>query len=198
VPLFADDYDWTEQQRVRVALETVMRANCDETWWPLRARVGDDRYVLTATRGAETRNFTIGMLCADLVDMRLCWCVTSRLPLVPGKLPSSFRPESVFWHNEATWERASKPLHEMQIAVCQAALEQWDAVTGTEPGRDGRTHHYKADEKARFVAAIEREIDGRQRTKQAACEEVVVPWRPAPAGWVGFDAQRACLPNLGD
>ena len=72
VPVFDDDHDWAERQRVRTALETVMRANCDETWWELLARAGDDRYVLTASRGAETRNFTIGMLCADLADMRLC------------------------------------------------------------------------------------------------------------------------------
>jgi hypothetical protein len=102
----------------------------------------------------------------------------------------------MFWRNEPSWGRESKPLHEMQVAVCQAALEQWKVMKGTDPGRDGRSHHYTADEKARFVAAIEREIAGRQRTKQAACEEIVVLWLPAPAGWVGFDARRACLPDL--
>lgn len=191
VPVFDPDYDWTEQQRVRTALESVMRANCNDTWWELRARASDDRYVLTASRDAETRNFTIGMLCADLVDMRLCLGVTSHLPLVPGKLPPDFRPESVFWHNEEQWERDRKPLHEMQAAVCRAAIDQWAAVTHTTPGRDGRSHVFTTDEKARFVAAMEREIAQRQRTGRAACEEVVVPWLPAPSGWDGFDSRRA-------
>jgi hypothetical protein len=191
VPVFDDDYDWAEQQRVRTALETVRRANCDATWWELHARADDDRYVLTASRGAETRNFTIGMLCADLADMRLCLGVTSHLPLVPGKLPAGFRPESVFWRNRQQWQRERKPLHAMQAAVCQAAIEQWAAVTATEPGRDGRSHRYTPDEKARFVAAMEREIADRLRTGRAACEEVVVPWLPAPGGWEGFDARRA-------
>jgi hypothetical protein len=59
------------------------------------------------------------------------------------------------------------------------------------PGSDGQAHIYTADEKARYVAALQKEIAERNQTKKAAYEEVVVPWLPAPSGWEGFDAERA-------
>ena len=59
------------------------------------------------------------------------------------------------------------------------------------PGSDGQAHVYTADEKARFVAALKKEIAERNQTKKAVYEEVVVPWLPAPGGWEGFDAESA-------
>ena len=72
VPLFGDDYDWSEQQRVRTAIDAVMRTKSDDFWWRLRAGIHDGRYVLTATRGRVAKNFTLGALCCDIVDSRLC------------------------------------------------------------------------------------------------------------------------------
>lgn len=191
LPRFDANYDWAEQRRVGLAFDAVMRAAADETWWQLRDRIDDDRYVLTASRGEETMNFTIGMLCADLIDLRLCLGFTSHLPLVPGKLPRGFHPEHEFWRNEAHWARERRPLYLMQATLCEAALEQWPAVKQTEPGSDGRAHIFTADEKARYTAALKQEIDERQRTRRAACEEVILPWLPTPAGWEGFDPRRA-------
>ncbi len=191
VPFFAADYDWPEQQRVRTAIDAVMRIKSDDLWWRLRASIGDERYVLTATRRGVAKNFTLGALCCDIVDARLCLGFTGHLPSVPGRLPTTFRPEQEFWRNEAQWARERRPLFAMQAALCQRAIEQWDAVRGTLPGSDGQAHLYTADEKARFVAALKKEIAERKRTKKAVYEEVVVPWLPAPGGWEGFDAQRA-------
>lgn len=191
IPLFGGDYDWSEQQRVRAAIGAAMRTNGDDFWWRLRANIRDDRYVLTATRGGVAKNFTLGALCSDIADARLCLGFAAHLPLVPGRLPAVFRPEQEYWRREAQWAREHAPLYAMQAALCECAIEQWEPIRGTLPGSDGQSHVYTADEKARFVAALKKEIAERNRTKKAAAEEVIVPWLPAPSGWEGFDAQRA-------
>jgi hypothetical protein len=191
VPVFAAHYDWDEQQRVRLAIDAVMRADPDGIWWFLRDRIDDDRYVLTAARAAEVRNFTVGMLCGDLADSRLCLCFTRRLPLVPGRYPASFRPDREFLREEARWRAARMPLFAMQSALCEAAIREWKSVVETEPGEDGRSHRFSLEEKSRYVVALREEIDELARTRRAACEEVILPYRAAPAGWDGFDAERA-------
>ena len=194
---FAAHYDWDEQQRVRLAIDAVMRADADAIWWLLRDRIDDDRYVLTAARGAEIRNFTVGMLCGDLADARLCLCFTRRLPLVPGRFPASFQPERLFLRNEARWRAEGRPLFAMQSDLCEAAIHDWQHVVATEPGDDGRSHRFSADEKSRYVAALREEIDTLARTRRAACEEVILPYLPAPVGWNGFDAERAVASDAG-
>jgi hypothetical protein len=79
----------------------------------------------------------------------------------------------------------------MQIALCEQAITQWETVQRTLPGDDGQWHIYTPDEKARYIAAIKKEIEERKRTKKAAHQEVLLPWRIAPNGWEGFDAESA-------
>jgi hypothetical protein len=131
------------------------------------------------------------MVCGDLADSRLCLCVTRRLPLVPGRFPASFHPEREFLRNEAGWRAARLPLFAMQAALCEAAIRDWENVTETEPGADGRNHRFSAEEKSRYVVALRAEIDELARTRRAACEDVILPYLPAPAGWDGFDAELA-------
>ena len=191
VPDFAKPYDWSEQERVRLAIDAVMRADADDIWWHLWESGDDDRYVLTATRGAEARNFTIGMLCGDLAEMRLCLCFARRLPLVPGRLPASFHPVREFLLNKDRWRRERTPLHAMQAALCEAAIRHWESVRETEPGASGRAHRFSGEEKARYVAALRMELAELARTRRAAREEVILPCLPAPSGWEGFDLARA-------
>jgi hypothetical protein len=146
---------------------------------------------LTATRGGVAKNFTLGAICGDMVATRLCLGFTRHLPAVPGRLPAAFRPEEEYWRHEAEWGRDHQPLYAMQAALCGRALQQWPLVRGTLPGSDRRTHLYTADEKARYIAALQREIQERTRTKKAAHQEVLVPWVIAPNGWEGFDAESA-------
>ena len=183
---FAADYDWREQDRVRLAIDATMRADPDSTWWPLHNNRDDDRYVLTARRGTEVRNFTLGMLCGDLAYARLCLCFTRRLPLVPGRLPDSFHPEFEFLRNEKQWRADGKPLFAMQSTLCKAAIKEWQHVEETKPGEDGRSHRFSQEEKANYVRALQEEIEELTRTRRAACEEVILPCHPAPAGWEGF------------
>lgn len=190
-PVFTADYDWDEQDRVRLAIDAVMQADPDLIWWTLRDFIDDDRYVLTAKRADTVLNFTVGMLCGDLADARLCLCFTRRLPLVPGHLPESFRPEREFLAHEKEWRAAEMPLFAMQATLCKAAIRDWDAVLGTEPDEDGRHHQFSQDEKKRYVTALQEEIEERNRTRRAASEEVVLPCLAAPTGWTGFDAETA-------
>ncbi len=169
----------------------MLRNRADDLWWRLRAHNRDDRYVLTATRGRVAKNFSLGSLCGDMLDARLCLGFTGHLPSVPGRLPTTFRPEEEYWKHEADWVRQRKPLYAMQASLCQRAIEQWESVRGTLPGDDGRGHVFTADEKARYVAALKKEIETRTQTKKAAHQEVLLPWLVAPSGWEGCDAESA-------
>jgi hypothetical protein len=191
IPLFGANYDWSEQQRVRTAIDAVLRTKNDDAWWQLRAYIRDDRYVLTATRGGVAKNFTLGELCSDMVQAKLCLGFTAHLPLVPGRLPATFQPEQEYWQHEAQWACERTPLYVMQAALCERAIEEWAPIRGTLPGSDGQSHIFTADEKARYVSALKKEIADRNETKRAATEEVIVTLLPAPSGWEGFDAQLA-------
>lgn len=197
VPVFATHYDWSEQQRVRHAIDAVMRADPDAIWWLLRDHVDDHRYAYTASRGSEVRNFTVGMICGDLADARLCLGFTRRLPLVPGRLPESFHPEREFIRNHARWREARMPLFAMQSALCEAAIREWEGVVATEPGEDGRSHRFSPEEKSRYAVAVGAERDALARTRRAACEEVILPYLAAPPGWDGYDAERALAVDAG-
>ena len=186
VATFTADYDWREQERVRSAIDAAMRADPDAIWWSLHDNRDDNRYVLTARRGVEIRNFTLGMICGDLAYARLCLCFTRRLPLVPGRLPDTFHPEQEFLSNEKQWRTDSMPLFAMQSALCQTAIKAWEHVEETEPGEDGRSHRFSQEEKTNYIKALEEEIEQLTRTQCAAREEVILPCWPAPVGWEGF------------
>ena len=188
---FSPDYDWHDQERVRLALDTVIRADADATWWSLHNNRNDDRYVLTATRGKDVRNFTLGMISGDLAHSRLCLPFTRRLPLVPGCLPEGFHPEREFLRHEKQWSRECMPLFAMQSALCKIAIEEWEHVVATEPGEDGRSHQFSHEEKTNYVKALTEEIDELTRTRRAAREATILPCRPAPVGWEGFDENLA-------
>jgi hypothetical protein len=83
------------------------------------------------------------------------------------------------------------PLFAMQAALCEVAIRDWETVLETQPGEDGRHHRFSPEEKTRYIRALQAEIDERTRTRQAACEEVILPCLPAPTGWEGFDAETA-------
>ena len=101
-----------------------------------------------------------------MLDARLCLGFTGHLPSVPGRLPTTFRPEEEYWKHEAEWVRQRKPLYAMQASLCQCAIEQWESVRGTLPGDDGRGHVFTADEKARYVAALKKEIETRNADQE--------------------------------
>ena len=42
-----------------------------------------------------------------------------------------------------------------------------------------------------YVKALQEEIKQLTHTRRAACEEVILPCRPAPVGWEGFHESSA-------
>ena len=190
IPLFSDDYDWSEQSRVRAAMLAVLTTKSDDIWWRLREHCGDKRYVLTASRNGFAENFSVGSFCCDFASTDLSLPYRRHLPSVPGRMPSTFQPEDVFRKNEKEWSRTRKPLYQMQIEVCQRAIQQWGSVKGTIPGKEGRFHTYTADEKARFPEAVKKEIAELRRTKKGVFIDAALPCVAAPSGWEGFDAER--------
>ena len=190
IPRFSEDYDWSEQSRVRAAMLAVLRTKSDDMWWRLREHRADKRYVLTASRNEFAENFSVGSFCCDFASADLSMAYERHLPAAAGRLPSTFHPEDVFWKNEKEWSRTRKPLYQMQIEVCRRAIEQWASVQGTAPGKEGQFHTYTADEKARFLEAVKKEIEELNRTKRAVFLEAVLPGVAAPSGWEGFDAER--------
>ncbi len=187
VPRFASNYDWAEQRRVREALVAVLQTKTDAHWWRLREHVADTRYVLTASRNDRARNFTVGEFCSDFASADLSTPYARHLTAVVGRLPATFHPEDVFWKHEKEWSRARKPLHEIQIEICQQAIQQWGAVKGTIAGEDDQGHTYTSDEKARFVEAVTREIDELRHTHAALFLDAIFPGLAAPSGWEGYD-----------
>jgi hypothetical protein len=79
------------------------------------------------------------------------------------------------------------PLFAMQSALCTIAMKQWEHVVATEPGENGRSHQFSHEEKTNYVKALTEEIDELARTHRAAREATILPCRPAPVGWEGFD-----------
>lgn len=187
VPRFAADYDWRAQRRVRAALLAVLHTQSDAMWWRLRRHFADQRYVLTASRNERARNFTVGEFCRDFFAADLASVYARHLPAVVGRLPAAFHPDALFWQNEQEWSRTQRPLYEIQIAICQQALQEWAAVTGTVAGDEGEAHTYTPDEKARFVEAVTKEIDGLRQTRRAVFLDATLPGLAAPSGWEGFD-----------
>jgi hypothetical protein len=187
--LFRPDYDWSEQSRVRTAMLAVLETQADAMWWRLLEHARDDRYVLTAAWKGAAENVSVGSFCRDFAIADLSAPYQRHLPTVPGRLPADFRPEDVFWRNEKEYARSGKPLYQIQIELCQRAIEQWAAVKGTVAGAEGRSHTYTADEKARFLAAVKGEIVELKRRKKAVFIDATLPGVAAPSGWEGFDAE---------
>ncbi len=79
------------------------------------------------------------------------------------------------------------PLFAMQSALCTIAIKEWEHVVATEPGEDGRSHQFSHEEKTNYVKALTEEIDELTRTRRAAREATILPCRPAPVGWEGFN-----------
>jgi hypothetical protein len=186
---FARVYDWSEQRRVRSAMLAVLQEKSDSMWWRLHDHAADPRYVLTASRNGRARNFSVGEFCSDFAAADLAIPYARHLPAVVGRLPPDFHPEAVFVEHERQWRQNGKPLYEIQIAVCQRALEQWSGVKGTVAGEEGLGHTYTSDEKDRFAAAVSQEIAELRRTRRAAFLDALLPGVAAPGGWEGFDEQ---------
>ena len=94
IPLFAADYDWSEQERVRAAILAVMKTKTDAMWWRLRGHCRDTRYAfdgLLARGGGERLPRA---WCCDLAYADLSRAYARHLPSVAGGCPRAFLPKT--------------------------------------------------------------------------------------------------------
>ncbi len=78
-------------------------------------------------------------------------------------------------------------LYEIQIEICQQAVEQWSAVKATVAGEERESHTYTSDERARFIEAVTKEIEELRRLQRAVFPDAILPGILTPSGWEGFD-----------
>jgi hypothetical protein len=156
VPLFPEDYDWGEQDRVRAALGELLKDTTDELWEELVRKQDDPRYSLT-TRGRNDRpyNRSVGYYCRDIARGRLVDVFRRHLPRDPNKdgWPVSV---DIGIKKLAEWrkERKDKSLYQLQIETCELALKQLPEVEGVPE-----------KEKDLARAGIEAEIENLKRRK---------------------------------
>lgn len=129
VPLFPENFDWNEQNRVLLALEKVHRDKSDELWEELLRGIEDWRYSLTIINIVdEPEDICVGTFCARLAHCRLMNVVTRHLPVTwhpkvgkPPRIVESVAFDSVPWM-EWRQKRKDKRLYELQIELCEEAL----------------------------------------------------------------------------
>ena len=127
LPLFPEDYDWREDERVFKALKRLWADTSVELWEGLaRRHKKDARYCLTVrTAGDNAKILSIGDICDSLAYGRLVDVFTWHLPPAPGKESGPiYLDVGIGDKGLAEWrkERANKPLYELQIEVCENAL----------------------------------------------------------------------------
>ena len=171
VPVFADKYDWSEQDRVSRAVETVIKDTSDELWWRLKKHFHDGRYCLTGNEEAfqemEAWNFSVGELCRHIATEKLGTPYRRHLMANEGRI-LFFEPQEVFWLHKKDW--AGKPLYLIQIAVCRRAIKEMEkAKTVRPPYKNSETpeRDLTAAEKSEFIEKVTKEITRLQRKKRA-------------------------------
>jgi hypothetical protein len=137
-PFFAPDFDWDDQERVRIAFAKLVNDESPELWERLLKHLDDRRYALTLRdNGPSAMNYSVGDLCWMIAEQRLSFA--SAWHSDPDSLD---RPDiylDLGIRDLAKWraERANKSLYKLQIEVCEKALEQVDRARDV-PGRAKR------------------------------------------------------------
>jgi hypothetical protein len=120
LPLFSDNFDWENQSQVRRAFaELGSRALSDLEWKQLLAHRSDKDYSLTMTEdGRYARNYTVGDLCALLIDHNISAGFRMHLPVRQDGRPIVVSYPRVPIDNETT-----DSLLLLQIKGCKEAIE---------------------------------------------------------------------------
>lgn len=164
LPLFSENYDWDEQQRVRRAISALWCSLSPELWEELLKNEDDNRYSLTVMIIPETgsaKNYSVGDWCRELAYYSLINAFTQHL--TPRSEPTG-GPEGYPVYVEVgvesddlvVWRkrRMSKSLYELQIELCEVAIKAMPAVIGASD-----------DQKAAMTEKIQAEIERLNATK---------------------------------
>jgi hypothetical protein len=173
VPVFADSYDWPEQERVWQAMQTLIKTKSDEIWWQLIKHCDDNRYAITSDNDEfvdmTATNFSVGSICSHIAETDLGRPYLRHLQEEEGRIlpEGAFHPQDIFWKHKDKW--AGKPLYLIQISVCQRAIEQMVSAKGicSAYGGESPARTFTAKEKAKFTEEVKKEIKELERTKKA-------------------------------
>ena len=103
------------------------------------------------------------MICADIVDLRLCLGFTAHLPSVPGRLPASLPARAgVLAARSPVGARACSAVCDAGRFVPAGQSGSGTRVQGTLPGIDGRSYLYPADAEVALCRGTE---EGNRRAK---------------------------------
>jgi hypothetical protein len=126
--LFPEDYDWKEDNRASNAIGRLKRDRTEAVWEEMVRRHIDRRYSETVTSGMTGDAFIkhVGSICGQLAHARLIGAYWRHLPLKNGKRLKL----EIGIGDLSTWrkQRADKALYELQIEVCEKAIEALDKV----------------------------------------------------------------------
>jgi hypothetical protein len=161
--LFPKGYDWKEEERVRKAIRRLGEDQTEEVWEELVKRAGDKHYSQTITSGitGDAYVLTVGEMCWRLAYARLVGVYWQHVP-------SSWSFEGrghwvrVRIGDVTSWrkKRAKKALYELQIEVCEEAVEIIKALPKEKVKR------IPGGERERVLKRIETEIASLKKTKK--------------------------------
>jgi hypothetical protein len=162
LPLFPNDYDWKENERVADAVRDLRQNTTTELWEQVVQKANDSRFCITAWVNEEAVIFSLGDICRSLAYSRLTDGFRKHLPsLPPHGCPIQFEK---FKRDLPAWrkERKDKSLYQLQIEMCELAIRAL-------PDVDSKTLSNK--EKANARKKIEAEIENLRKTKEPILED---------------------------
>lgn len=147
-PIYADGYDWDEQDRVWRAFVQCARDAREESWEELLKHLDDKRYAITIKpEHSFTENYSVGQLCRELAMYRVCTVLERRSTTTLTKhWPVVANPGIA---NLAEWraKRAGKKLVELQIEAAELGLK-----------KVGDLHQLSAEQRTEMSRGIEADI----------------------------------------
>lgn len=160
-PVFSDDYDWDEQDRIVQSIEKILR-NSDRALPALLKHVDDDRYCLTIRGAQHVNNASVGDICEMILDKSLCAAHTRHIPDLEDHNRKLMRLRSTAyfrgfdlpkWCGEKL--EMNLALYELQVEICEMEIRNCEQIKGIPETA-----------KQRFVSAVRSEIvDLRSRRK---------------------------------
>jgi hypothetical protein len=150
-PLFDEQFDWKENSRVCQAITTAIK-NVEAAWPELVRHLDDERYCITVhTFSGFTYNWTVGNACRNIMGENLAAAYYQRIQpvskLAYGRLsiPEVARDVKLL----KTWceERKDLQLYELQMEMCEWAIDQLSVYDPAWPTRQRAQEWIKAIEK---------------------------------------------------
>jgi hypothetical protein len=173
LPLFSEDYDWADQQRVLEACDRLVKRQGGDLWPCLVEHLGDKRYAFTCLLNDRGANITVGNFCSviayrDLVEpFRAVWPNEANFPVggaISMKHQLFIAPPC---HDLARWchARRSKPLWELQIELGEWGIRMIESLKDVPE-----------DQKAVLIKRTRAVIDGLRRTKTPIVQNRFSPY----------------------